>query len=374
MKQRIFILWASGNVGRELISQVLRKDVKGNHVNPSEIVGIANSDSYIFDEGGVSLEILEDISSSRNSAISCFSQNSTPFDKIEDIVDIVKNAGLDWEIVFADVTAWKQELLDLHKKILLESQNFLVTANKNPISLYSQTDFNELTTYARRYDTNTTVMGWAGILNFVHERTNGIADNIHKIEGVFSWTLWYILSELEKQEKTFSQIVRDAKEQWYTEPNPWDDLNWLDVARKLVILARYAWHEIDITDVQVNPLVWLQYAQYSGEEFLNQLENEDASFSTQASMAESQWKVLRYVAKMNYAGEKLSLEVWLMSVLKNSDLGTLDGTSNLALISTDILSEPLPHVIKSRGAGLAVTAGAVRVWISKMLSSHLLTR
>ena len=260
-------------------------------------------------------------------------------------------------------------------------KNFILSAMSKPRcrTLDRKTGFNpgcftELTTYARRYDTNTTVMGWAWILNFVHERTNGIADNIHKIEGVFSWTLWYILSELEKQEKTFSQIVRDAKEQWYTEPNPWDDLNWLDVARKLVILARYAGHEIDITDVQVNPLVWLQYAQYSGEEFLNQLENEDASFSTQASMAESQWKVLRYVAKMNYAGEKLSLEVWLMSVLKNSDLGTLDGTSNLAVISTDILSDPLPHVIKSRGAGLAVTAGSVRVWISKMLSSHLLTR
>ncbi len=372
MKQRIFILGASGNVGRELVSQILEKDMKENHINPSEIVGLANSTSYIFNSGGISIPTLENISSSREWAISSFEQGGIPYKNIGEILGLIKGQGLDGEIIFADVTAGKDELLHFHKSVLLDSQNFLVTANKNPISLFTQQDFNELTTYARRYDTNTTVMGWAWILNFVHERTNGIADNIHKVEWVFSGTLGYILSELEKQEKSFSQIVRDAKELWYTEPNPWDDLNGLDVARKLVILARYAGHDVDISDVQISPLVHEKYAEYSGEDFLNKLEDEDSSFTERASIADNEWKVLRYVAKMNNENGKLLLEVGLMSVEKNSDLWTLAGTSNLALISTDILSEPLPHVIKSRWAWLEVTAWAVRVWISKMLPAYII--
>ena len=372
MKQRIFILGASGNVGRELISQILEKDMKDNHVNPSEIVGLANSRGYIFNSWGIDIEILKDISSSRESAVQYFSQHATTCDNLEEIVSLVRDNGLDGEIVFADVTAGKQELLDFHKKVLLESQNFLVTANKNPISLFAMQDFHDLTTYARRYDTNTAVMWWAWVLNFVHERTNGIADTIHNIQGVFSGTLWYILSELEKAEKSFSQIVRDAKAQWYTEPNPWDDLNGLDVARKLVILARYAGHSLDIRDIDIQPLVDEKYAQYSGEDFLSQLENEDESFAKQVDAAKQEWKVLRYVAQMKHSDWKLTLEVWVKSVEKNSDLWGLAWTSNLALIETEILKNPLPHVIKSRWAGLAVTAGAVRVWISKMLPAHII--
>jgi len=87
---------------------------------------------------------LKDISSSRESAVQYFSQHATTCDNLEEIVSLVRDNGLDGEIVFADVTAGKQELLDFHKKVLLESQNFLVTANKNPISLFAMQDFHDL--------------------------------------------------------------------------------------------------------------------------------------------------------------------------------------------------------------------------------------
>ncbi len=73
-------------------------------------------------------------------------------------------------------------------------------------------------------------------------------------------------------------------------------------------------------------------------------------------------------------GDKVKLTVGLKSVPKNSDLWTLGGTSNIAVVETDILEEPLPHVIKSRWAWLGVTAWAVRAWIAKMLPSYLKTR
>jgi len=366
MIQNIFILWASGSVGRELISQIIEHDGAENNVNPSRIVWLANTKHFIFDPSWIDTKLLQKISSSRDSAIQELHFMGSEISKMKDLLASVKKYKMDGEVVFADVTAGKDELLDFHNDVLNKSKNFLVTANKNPISLYSVDDFKKLNAEYGRYDTNTTVMWWAGILNFVKERVS-IHDAIKKIEWVFSGTLWYILSELEKQEKTFSQIVKDAKEGWYTEPNPMDDLNGLDVARKLVILAREAWHSVDINDVEVNPLIDEKYSKYKWDDFLKAIQDEDVAFSSKVKNSEKKWEVLRYVWEMIVENGKLMLRVWLKSVPKNSDLWTLSGTSNLALVETDILWSPLPHVIKSRGAGLAVTAWAVRVWIAKML-------
>lgn len=374
MKQRIFILWASGNVWRELVSQIFNKDSKKNHINPSKIVWIANSSKFIFRDEWIKKDCLLEIMKWKDEANGEFENNWLNYNKLTDLLELVKKQWLDWEVVFADVTAWKDELLEFHKALISNSQNFLVTANKNPISLYWVKDFKYLTSYNWRYDTNTTVMWWAWILNFVQERADKIRDEIQKIEWVFSWTLWYILSELEKLEKPFSEIVRDAKEKGYTEPNPWDDLNWLDVARKLIILARYSWYDINIEDVEVNPMIPEKYAHLEWEDFLNAIKDEDDYFQNKAEEAKRKSEVLRYLWKMNIENWNLKLKVWIASVPINSDLGTLSWTSNLAVVETEILEEPLPHVIKSRWAWLAVTAWAVRVWIAKMLPNSIKTR
>lgn len=370
MKQKVFIIWASWNVWRELINQILENDWIWEHINPTEIVWVSNSSYFIFEPNSISKDILKSISSSRESAIKEFSARWTKIDNLLDLVDIVKESWMNWEVVFTDVTNWKKELLDFHKKVIKESSNFLVTANKNPISLFSMKDFIELTTYTWRYDTNTTVMwGW-WILNFVDERTK-IKDDLKSIEWVFSGTLWYILSELEKWEKNFSQIVRDAKEQGYTEPNPWDDLNWLDVARKLIILARYAFYHVNISDVIIEPLIDEKYSKYSWEDFLKALEQEDEFFEKKSKEAKERWMVLRYVWTIKNTNWKIDLRVWLKEFPINSDLWSLSGTSNLVIVESKILENPLPHVIKSRWAGLWVTAWSVRVWISKMLPQNL---
>ena len=369
MKQRIFIVWASGNVWRELIKQILEKDTKENHLNPSEIIWIANSSKYIFDSRGLDLAMLISISKSRENAVNLFKEHGSTLEKLGDLVDIVRNEGLNWEIVFVDVTAWKEELLKFHKKVILESSNFLVTANKNPIWLYSMEDFSKLNSYTWRYDTNTTVMWWAGVLNFVKKRVDGIKDNVLKIEWIFSGTLWYILSELEKKEQSFSEIVKWAKEQGYTEPNPWDDLNWLDVARKLIILARYAWHNVDISDVDISPVIDEKYSQFVWWDFLEKLKDEDVLFENYLNEALLEWKVLRYVWELFFDdNNKLVLKVGIKKIDKNSDLWNLSWTSNIAIVETEILKNPMPHIIKSRWAGLEVTAWAVRVWISEMLA------
>ena len=374
MKQRIFVLGASWNVGRELVKQIVRKDGSDNHVNPSVIVGMANSSDYIFSAEWINSDFLESVIISEDAARKVLKEEWNPVWEMAHLLKVVKDSWMDWEVVFADVTAWKKELLNFHKMLLKESSNYLVTANKNPISLYSMEDFMELTACTWRYDTNTTVMWWWGILNFVYERTDKIKDDIKSISGVLSGTLAYIMSELKQWEETFSQIVKKAKQNGYTEPNPWDDLNGLDVARKLVILARYSGYYVHIDDVEVSPLIPEKYSQFEWDEFLEKIQNEDEYFEKLNSKAREQNKVLAYVWEIKYSGDKISLKVWLQEVDAHSDIWMLESTSNIALVETKILALPLPHVIKSRWAGLWVTAASVRVWIAKMLPHNVKTR
>ncbi len=374
MKQRIFILGASGNVGRELVKQIIEKDGNKNHINPSEIVGVANSSHYLFSPEWIDKERLKKMIISGESAKEVFQKNWEKTWELTSLIKIVQDAWMDWEIVFADVTAWKEELLNFHKMLLKESSNSLVTANKNPIGLFSMEDFLELTTVTGRYDTNTTVMWWGWILNFVYERTDKIKDEIKSVKWVFSGTLGYIMSELKKWEESFSQIVKKAKQKWYTEPNPWDDLNGLDVARKLVILARYSGYYVNITDVKIEPLIPEKYSKYEWDEFLSQIQNEDTYFNKLTQKAKQEWKVLAYVGEIIYKNSEIHLKVWLQEVDAHSDIGMLEGTFNIAIVETEVLALPLPHMIKSRWAGLGVTAASVRVGIAKMLPHNVKTR
>lgn len=374
MIQKLFIVWASWNIGRELVNQVITKDTKKLNINPSLIVWVANSKSYIFDWNWISLDILIQITKWKNESNKIFEQFWTKINNLNHLLDLVKDEWLSSEAIFIDVTAWKDELLDFHKNIIWESQNYLVTANKNPISLYTNYDFEYLNKYKWRYDTNTTVMWWAWVLNFVDERVNKLNDKILKIEWMFSWTLGYIMSELDKQEKTFSKIVIDANQNWYTEPNPWDDLNWLDVARKLIILARYCSYQVDIKDVELEPLIDEKYSKFEWEDFLKEIQNEDNRFKKLIQEAKEKDEVLRYLAEFDYNKWNIKLKVWLKSVPKNSDLWRLSWTSNIAIIETEILKQPLPHIIKSRWAWISVTAASVRLWIAKMLPNNIKTR
>jgi len=372
MYQKAFILWASWNVWRELVQQIGTYDNTYKAPHPTQIVGITNSQNFLFDANWIHPNILKEVWENKEKATKVIDKWEKIWE-LTQLVEFIKKEGLDWEIVFIDVTAWKDELLDFHLKVINDSKNSLVTANKNPLSIYSMDVFRLLNMYNWKYDTNTTVMWWAGILNFVNDRTNKISDKINYISWMFSWTLWYIMSELDKLEKPFSEIVKDAKNKWYTEPNPWDDLNWLDVARKLIILARYSWLNVDLNDIEIDPLINNKYSNYKWDEFFQAIKEEDENFKKLVLEKRDIWEVLRYVWEVIIIEWQVKLKVWLKSVPINWDLWNLKWTSNIAIIETDILKDPYPHVIKSRWAWLGVTAWSVRIWIKKMLPHNIIS-
>lgn len=374
MIQNVFVMWASWEVWRELINQIQIKDQKwDNNMNPTRIVWVSNSKRVIFDSDWVDPILLKLIWKSREFALDILLKKWQRIDDLQhDFLDLIKFGWLEWSVIFVDVTAWRKELIDLHWNILTWSQNSLVTANKNPVALSSMEEFRKLTGEYGRYNTNTTVMWWWGVLDFVDSRTR-INDTIKRIEGAFSWTIWYIMSELQKWDRTFSEIVREAKKLWYTEPNIMDDLDGSDVAKKLVILARFAWHDVNMSDVDIYPLIDLKYWEYKWEDFLKAIKEENGYFQDKIWRITQQGNVLRYIWEMLYDKNTWALDLFVgpKEVSIDSDLWRLSGTSNLAIVETGILCDPYPHVIKSRGAWLEVTAWAIRVGIESMLPKWL---
>jgi len=110
--------------------------------------------------------------------------------------------NLDQAVIFVDLTADKKDLLEFHKNVIDNLNYSIITANKNPVSLYTVSDFILLTNFNHHYDFNVIIMGGAGIVHFINERKE-VQNKINSIKGCFSETLGYILLELKKEKKFF---------------------------------------------------------------------------------------------------------------------------------------------------------------------------
>ena len=154
-------------------------------------------------------------------------------------------------------------------------------------------------------------------------------------------------------------FVRKARDEGYTEPHPRDDLNGLDVARKLVILARTAGYPVNLEDVKVNPLIPKEYLQEDNvEKFLDQLTKLDEEFMREINIPRLNGLVPRYIARMYFESNKPVLEVELKNIPKQSPLGQLEGTLNKIVIKSEAYD--IGYSIEARGAGLDVTARNIR--------------
>jgi aspartokinase/homoserine dehydrogenase 1 len=179
-------------------------------------------------------------------------------------------------------------------------------------------------------------------------------DQVNEIEGVFSGTLSYLFNNYDG-ELEFSKMVADAREKGFTEPDPRDDLSGMDVARKLVILAREMNLSIGISDVSVESLVPEKLRDISVDDYLDQLSEYDEAMNLRLAEARNNNKVLRYIAKLDSSG-KASVKLDAISI--DHPFAELKGSENVIKYMTERYSDyPLVH--KGPGAGAEVTAAGI---------------
>jgi aspartokinase/homoserine dehydrogenase 1 len=180
-------------------------------------------------------------------------------------------------------------------------------------------------------------------------------DEIKRIEGIFSGTLAYLFNVWDGSQP-FSAVVRDAKARGFTEPDPRDDLSGMDVARKLVILAREMGLKLELGDVALEGLIPAQLATCPPDEFMNRLGELDAPMLARLQSAQKAGRVLRYVASLDAATRKAS--VGLVELERSHPFANINLTDNIVQFVTSRYHQN-PLVVQGPGAGPAVTAGGV---------------
>jgi aspartokinase/homoserine dehydrogenase 1 len=179
-------------------------------------------------------------------------------------------------------------------------------------------------------------------------------DDITSIEGIFSGTLAYLFNVYDGK-TAFSEIVRDAKQRGYTEPDPRDDLSGLDVARKLTILGREMGLDLELTDVKIESLVPPGLEKGSSDDFMRELPRHDARMKDRLEGARARGKVLRYVGRVTADGQAT---VGVAELDAKHAFANIALTDNVVRYATRRYCDN-PLIVQGPGAGPEVTAGGV---------------
>ncbi|MFA6991663.1 MAG: hypothetical protein WC269_00035 [Candidatus Gracilibacteria bacterium] len=376
--QNIAILGATGNIAEEFAKQIAQKDVPrlGRHENPTNIIAMADRSGIILNTGGIEIqndpELIAELQGT-DRKLAEQGQPRTAFKnwlraqpgyqdgaQLKDLFDQVVQQGLIDDVVFVDLTA--SDLTSFHQQII-EAGGKIVTANKIPVAQSSWEVFKLLTRLRRRYAFSCSVMAGAGAVPFL-QKCFDLQDKVISIEGCFSGTLGKLCNLLYKGEITFSEAIRQLKVGGDTEPDPRDDLSGMDVARKIVVLARAAGYPVDLKDATVKPFIpdgfgELAQSKCSTEEFMAECSKFDGKMSDTFREARDKGKTLRYVATLKLEGEKPKLTVGLREEELDSSLGSLKGNANKVVIFTDT-NRNVPWELSAAGSGIRDTAKNVR--------------
>ena len=333
----------TGTVGGSLIEQIRCQQQKLMQERglKLKVVGIADGHRALFTRAGIDLasyrEEMEEKGIPSSAAV---------------LHDEIIGMNI-FNSVFVDCTA-SAEVASLYKEFLMHNIS-VVAANKiaasSDYSIYS-----ELKQIARRrgvkflFETN--VGAGLPIINTINDLINS-GDKILKIEAVLSGTLNYIFNKI-SADVPFSQTIKMAQEERYSEPDPRIDLSGKDVIRKLVILAREAGYKLEQTDVEKHLFVPSDFFEGPLEEFWKKVPSLDADFEARRRKLESENKRWRFVAKLENGKGSVSLQ----EVDSKHPFYGLEGSNNIILLTTERYKE-YPMVIQGYGAGASVTAAGV---------------
>lgn len=331
-----------GNVGSRLLSQLLQQHIylKENLRLSIRVVGIANSKKMLFNDNGI------DLKNWREQLPAADDMNLSQF------VNSIKTKNFR-NSVFVDVTANK-DVADHYDEILQKSVS-VVACNKIAASS-SYSYYETLKNRAREFNVQflfeTNVGAGLPVIGTLNDLLLS-GDKVYKIEAVLSGTLNFVFNNYDGV-KSFSQVVRQAQAEGYTEPDPRLDLSGIDVVRKIMILARESGEKIEMEDVINNVFMPAECMEGSVEDFYKCMEKHEAHFKNIVDEANKAGKKLKFVA--TYENGKAS--VGLKQIGADHDFYHLYGKDNVVAFYTQRYTGQ-PLVVKGAGAGADVTASGV---------------
>jgi aspartokinase/homoserine dehydrogenase 1 len=339
-------LVGKGTVGSKLLNKIAAQSEKLMKDNSLKIrlIGLAGRKSIVLDSDGMDA----------SGAIEKLEKEGTS-GSVADFRDRIIEMNLA-NSVFVDCSA-SEEVAGIYHS-LLDANVSVVTANKIASSSSYDT-YKKLKDTARekgvRFFFETNVGAGLPIISPINDLVRS-GDKIVRLEAVLSGTLNYIVNTL-SEEKPLSEVIVEAKEKGFSEPDPRVDLSGTDVVRKSLILARESGYRIEESDVQVEPFVPQEYLDLpSLDEFMKKVKEQlDAPFEEKRKNALKEGKRLRYGAQLTSDGKAV---VGLMEVDKSHPFYDLEGSNNIVLIWSEHYFEH-PMQIKGYGAGADVTAAGV---------------
>jgi len=331
-----------GNVGSKLIQQIYSQNgyLKENLLVNLKIAGLSNSRKMLLSEEGIQENEFLNLNETGIEA--------SPEKFAEEIIKRnLRNS------VFVDVTA-NADVVNIYENLLKKSIS-IVACNK--IAAASGFEFYQKLKHSAKnhnckffFETN--VGAGLPIIGTINDLIRS-GDKINSIQAVLSGTLNFVFNNYDGS-KPFSEIVKQAQNEGYTEPDPRLDLAGTDVARKILILAREAGYALEFDEIENETFLPEKCMQGTVDDFYESLTEYESHFKNLFDEAKNQGKILKYVAEFKDGKAKVGLQ----HIAPDSDLFHLYGKDNIVIFKTLRYSEQ-PLVVKGAGAGAEVTASGV---------------
>ena len=337
----LFIV-GTGNVGAKLLGQLQQQLgylVRQLHVQV-KVVGLSNSRKMLINEEGIELPVWkEKLEAAGKADLGEFVQH---------IIDRnLRNS------VFVDITA-NDKVAAVYDQLLQKSISVVACNKVAASSAYN--NYKKMKDLAGEYNCRflfeTNVGAGLPIIATLNDLVRS-GDRVHRIEAVLSGTLNFVFNNYDGT-KLFADVVKQAQDEGYTEPDPRLDLSGTDVMRKIMILAREAGQQIEMDDIANHSFMPASCMQGSVDDFYAAMAKEEAHFKKLYEKATAEGCKLKFVASFNEG----KAAVGLQHIDPKHDLYHLYGKDNVVLFYTDRYKEQ-PMVVKGAGAGAEVTASGV---------------
>jgi len=342
-KQINVFLAGAGNVGSRLLIQLQQQAafLKEKMRVIIRVAGIINSKKMVIQESGIDIDNYKNIinDSAIASDINLF---------VQKVIELnLRNS------IFVDITANNEVALMYDQ--LLQKSIAVVACNKVAASS-SFSNYKRIKELSREFNApflfETNVGAGLPIIGTINDLMHS-GDRVHRIEAVLSGTLNFVFNNYDGT-KNFADIVRQAQEEGYTEPDPRLDLGGTDVMRKIMILAREAGEQIEMDSIQNNTFMPAACMIGSVSDFYESMEKQEDHFKNLFKEANAKGHKLKFVATY----QEGIASVGLQHINPENDLYHLYGKDNVVLFYTDRYKDQ-PLVIKGAGAGADVTASGV---------------